>query len=245
MKETSSRKTAKTCLITGATSSMGTSISLTFAKNGYHLILTGRNEKKLRQVKSLIKAKSGDSPTIIAANLTNYSNVQQIITTVKENGTIDTIVHCAGVWHSKETAYYGIDFEDYDQDVIDDTLEVTLNSFMTITHGLIPLMKQNQGGSIIAITGTFENGAAGWLPYYTSKQALEAYCKGLSDELADAGIRVNCISPSDTNTTAYRKFFPDEAQNSLNPQEISNFALFLASEKAKYITGSSTVMKKY
>ena len=74
------------------------------------------------------------------------------------------------------------------------------------------------GSKIINISGTFESGAKGWLPYYVSKKAIENLTVGLSQELRDKQIQVNCISPSDTLTESYQKFFPEYA----TPEDCSN-----------------------
>lgn len=231
--------------ITGATSDIGMAIANKFAAHGYNLIITGRKNTLLQSIKEKITKEHHVTAHAITADLCDRYDITNIVNKINNIGRIDVFIHCASVWHSDEKAYFGINYEDYQEDLISDTMDVTLNSFMTITYALTPLFKKQNSGSIIAITGTFENGANGWLPYYTAKQSLEIYCKGLSDELFCDGIQVNCISPSDTNTTAYRQFFPDDAKNGLDPNEISDFALFLASEKAKHITGSCTVLKKY
>lgn len=99
------------------------------------------------------------------------------------------------------------------------------------------------GSSVINISGTFENGAKGWLPYYVSKKAIEDFTVGLSEELEDKGIRVNCISPSDTATEAYKKYFPEYIDESVDPSEIADFALKLVKDETMG-SGRIEVVKK-
>lgn len=91
-----------------------------------------------------------------------------------------------------------------------------------LSHALIPLIPT--GSSIINLSGTFENGGKGWLPYYVSKRAIEDLTIGLADELKDKGINVNYVSPSDTATDEYKRFFPEDAEGGRrdsNPQHLA------------------------
>ena len=111
-----------------------------------------------------------------------------------------------------------------------------------LVHGLLPLMPER--GKILNISGTFTNGAKGWLPYYVSKKAIEDLTVGLSEELADKKIQVNGISPSDTATAAYKKYFAEYLDEAIEPKLIAKQAVFLCSNEADDITGKIFVMKK-
>jgi len=97
---------------------------------------------------------------------------------------------------------------------------------------------------IINLSGTFENGAKGWLPYFVSKRALEDLTIGLAEELKDKDIQVNAISPSDTATKAYKKYFPQYINEAIGPEEIAKCALYLCSPEADIVTGKVFVLKK-
>ena len=79
---------------------------------------------------------------------------------------------------------------------------------------------------MINLSGTFENGAKGWLPYFVSKRAIEDLTLGLAQELEEKDIQVNCISPSDTATEAYAKFFPQYMNDAIEPSEIAKNCWF-------------------
>ena len=93
------------------------------------------------------------------------------------------------------------------------------------------------------LSGTFENGAKGWLPYYVSKRAMEDFTVGLAEELKEKGIQVNCVSPSDTATESYARFFPQYMDEAINPKEIAKKFVELAGVQNK-TTGKIIVMKK-
>ena len=94
-----------------------------------------------------------------------------------------------------------------------------------------------QGANIINISGTFENGAKGWLPYYVSKRGMEDLTLGLSQELKGKQININCISPSDTATEEYIKYFPEDAVDANKPEDIANEVVNLinSNETGKFV----------
>ena len=102
----------------------------------------------------------------------------------------------------------------------------------------------SKGGRIINISGTFESGAKGWLPYFVSKKAIEDLTIGLAEELKEKNILVNAISPSDTSTDAYKKYFPQYLPDAISPDNIAKFAVHLCSLETKNITGKVFVLKK-
>jgi NAD(P)-dependent dehydrogenase (short-subunit alcohol dehydrogenase family) len=85
-----------------------------------------------------------------------------------------------------------------------------------------------KGSSIVNLSGTFENGAKGWLPYFASKRALEDFTLGLAEELRGKGIRVNCVSPSDTATEEYQKYFPEDARDASTPEQVAKLVVDVA-----------------
>jgi len=152
---------------------------------------------------------------------------------------VDVLVNAAAIWHGKDELYAGKDLQIFDQKVILDTYTVGFTALTLLIHGLLPVM--GKGSSIANISGTFENGAKGWLPYFASKRALEDFTLGLAEELKDKGIRVNCVSPSDTATEAYIKYFPEDAKDANSPEDV---AKLVADVCEKDETGKFWVIKK-
>ena len=107
-----------------------------------------------------------------------------------------------------------------------------------LIHGLLGILGR---GKIINISGTFENGAKGWLPYYASKRAIEDLTIGLSEELKEKQIDVNCISPSDVATEEYVKYFPEDAKNANTSEDIAKKVLEFCTTNQ---TGQIVVMKQ-
>ena len=234
----------KFALVTGASTGIGRAIAVEFAKEGAVVGLVARSSDGLNETLKLVN-KAGGKGEIFQIDLRDVKQIQNLAKKIKEKWKkVDILVNVAGIYHGKEKAYSGIDFEKYSTEEILETYEVGINAPTFLSHQLIPLM--GKGSKIINISGTFESGAKGWLPYFVSKKALEDLTVGLSQELRDKQIQVNCISPSDTLTEAYKKFFPEYAkeENCVKPEDVAHLATFLASGEADNITGQIIVIKQ-
>ena len=232
----------KTALITGASTGIGKSIALKMGDSGFKVLLIARSIEKLTKLKNEIEFKGGQAEVCVT-DLSDINSINKLITEIKSKySKIDLICNVAGIWHSDSKVFAGTEFSKFDQKTILDTYTVGLTAPTLIVHGLVDLMPK--GANIINISGTFENGAKGWLPYYSSKKALEDFTFGLADELKGNEIKVNCISPSDTVTEEYKKWFPEYIDEAILPHQIADYVLKLVSDKALE-SGTSRVLKKF
>ncbi len=149
----------------------------------------------------------------------------------------DALIHVAGVWHSEKEALADKNLEQFSPEQIIETMNVGVTSFMVLAAKVLPSMSER--GTIIGVSGTFNKGAKGWLPYYTSKRALEDFLVGLSQDYPK-GPRVYGISPADTATPAYKKFFPEYATEAQEPEAVAKVILELL-EGSEHKTG--TILK--
>src|SRR5260221_4938431 len=228
----------KTAIVTGASTGIGRAIAIQLAKEGATVGLIARSIDKLEETKKLVEEVGGKG-IVFPIDLSNLEQVNELIKDIKlKFEKIDILVNVAGIWHGKDEVYAGKDFETFDQKVILDTYMVGFTFPTLLIHGLLPLLAN---GKIINISGTFENGAKGWLPYYASKRAIEDLTIGLSEELKGKGINVNCISPSDVATPEYIKYFPEDAKNANTPEDIAKKVLDFASSDQ---TGQIVVLKQ-
>jgi NAD(P)-dependent dehydrogenase (short-subunit alcohol dehydrogenase family) len=232
----------KFAVVTGSSTGIGRAIAIELAKEGAFVALAGRSQDKLLKTKSLIVERDGQSGVFLG-DFTNLDSLEALIVLIKKRtDKVDILVNVAGVWHSENEVYAGKDFESFPKQIILDTYAVGLTAPTLLAHALIPLVPK--GGKILNISGTFESGARGWLPYYVSKKAIEDLTVGLAEELKDKGIQVNAISPSDTATEAYKKYFPQYISEAIDPGEVAKYAAYLCSSEANGITGKVFVMKK-
>lgn len=233
----------KIAIITGASTGIGKAVAYEFAKHNVVTYLVARSHEKLLKIQQNL---GKENSVTFTTDLSDIGSINKLIKDIKEIGETDTdeisyLINIAGIWHGKDKAYSGIPFEDYiHQDVILDTLNVGIVAPMILCNTLIPEMAN--GSSIINLSGTFENGANGWLPYYVSKRAIEDFTVGLAEdtEVLNRKIKVNCVSPSDTNTEVYKRFFPEDAKNAQSPERVARFIYELTQ---KDVSGKVLVIK--
>lgn len=232
----------KIAIVTGASTGIGRAISIELAKKDTTVFLLARTGKRLKKTQKLIAEIRGKAEIFIT-DLSRINSINRTIIAIKnKTDTIDIIVNVAGVWHGKNEVYSGKDFETFNQKIILETYCVGITAPSLLVNTFIPLMPKK--GKILNISGTFESGARGWLPYFVSKRAIEDLTIGLAQELKEKNIQVNCISPSDTATEAYKKYFPQYLKEAIKPEEIAKFAAYLCSEESNEITGKIFVLKK-
>ena len=232
----------KFAIVTGSSTGIGRAIALELAKEGTFIALAGRTQDRLLKTKSLI-VENGGKAGVFLGDFTKLDSLETLIALIKQKTKkVDILVNVAGIWHGKDEVYADKEFESFSKQVILDTYTVGLTAPTLLAHAFISMMPK--GGKILNISGTFENGAKGWLPYYVSKKAIEDLTVGLAEELKDKKIQVNCISPSDTATEAYKKYFPQYIGEAIEPTTIAKYAVYLCSGEANGITGKVFVMKK-
>ncbi|MBI2620698.1 SDR family oxidoreductase [candidate division WWE3 bacterium] len=230
----------KYALVTGASTGIGRAIAIELAGEGAFVCLSARNKTKLEETKNLIQ-EIGGRCDVIPADLADLRGslfgLAEYVHGMALDG-LDILVNTAAIWHGINEVYADKNFEDFDESLIIDTLNVGILAPMLLTLSFASKMPKES--SVINISGTFENGAKGWLPYYVSKRAIEDLTVGLAEEFKYKGIKVNCISPSDTATEEYKKFFPDDAKGAQSPEEVAKATIELIK---KDVTGKVFVVK--
>ncbi len=236
----------KVVLITGATSGIGKVSALAFAKAGAKVVVSGRREAEGQAVVSEIKAAGGEA-TFVKADVAVEADVEALVAkTVATYGRIDVAFNNAGVEHS------GSVVEATEADyryVFDINVWGVLNS---MKHE-IPVMLKQGGGVIINTSSAVGHVAmAGASIYVASKHAVEGLTKAAALEYAKQGIRVNAVAPAAIETDMMNRFTGGGSEEALTymrtlhpvgrlgrSEEIANAVLFLASDGASFITGTS------
>ena len=232
----------RSAIVTGASTGIGRAISIALGKEGAFVALIARNKVLLEETKILVN-KAGGGAEIFPTDLSQIDSINDLIRKIKKiTKKVDILLNVAGIWHGINEVYADKNLEFFSQKIIMDTFMVGTIAPTLLTHAFIPLMPK--GSRIINISGTFENGAKGWLPYFVSKRAIEDLTIGLSQELENKNIFVNAISPSDTATEAYQKYFPQYIKDAISPSEIAKFVIHLCSEETNGVTGKVFVLKK-
>jgi 3-oxoacyl-[acyl-carrier protein] reductase len=231
--------TGKVALITGATGGIGEEIATTFYNQGATVILTGRKEEVLLNLKN----KLGERAFAIPADLSKEGATKSLIEeALKVAGKIDILINNAGL--TRDTLMMRMKDEDW-QSVIDVNLTA---SFKLAREVLSPMMK-NRFGRIINITSVVGwMGNAGQANYCATKAGLTGMSKALAMEVASRGITVNCIAPGFIST-AMTDVLSDDIKAKMMEQipvkrfgstkDIADTAVFLASDESSYITGQT------
>ncbi len=213
-----------TALITGISSDIGMAIGDALQKSGWEVMGLTHEDMDLSKLENVSFAADRLRDGILK---------------------IDALIHVAGLWHydaaaKKDddlpggTVHVNRDLEDYSAQEIADTMNVGVTSFMVLTAKLLPNIARD--GCIIGISGTFDKGASGRLPYYTSKRALEDFIQGLAQDYPH-GPYAYGISPADTATTAYAKYFPENLDKAQLPEAIGKLVAMLVTPSENYKSG--------
>jgi NAD(P)-dependent dehydrogenase (short-subunit alcohol dehydrogenase family) len=230
-------------LITGPLTGIGRATAVAFAKEGASIVASGRREAEGKALEAELRS-LGAEAAFIRADVRHDDEVRNLVDqTVARFGRIDSAVNAAGT-------------EGQPGPLIDQGSESYAATFDTNVLGTLLSLKhelrvmQAQGhGSIINISSTFgHEGAAGAALYAASKHAVEGLTKSAALEGARSGVRVNAVAPGPTETGMLNRFTGTAARKAAlaktvplgrvgEPGEIARVAVFLASEKASFITG--------
>jgi NAD(P)-dependent dehydrogenase (short-subunit alcohol dehydrogenase family) len=230
-------------LITGALSGIGRATALAFAKDGAQIVVSGRRETEGKALEAELRSLGADA-AFIRADVRDEDEVRSLVDqTVARFGRVDAAVNAAGT-------------EGQPGPVIDQTAESYAATFNTNVLGTLLSMKhelrvmQAQGrGSIVNISSTYgHEGAAGASVYVASKHAVEGMTKSAALEAASSGVRINAVAPGPTETGMLNRFTRTAERKAAllktvplgrvgEPDEIARAVVFLASDKASFVTG--------
>ena len=230
----------KTALVTGASRGIGKAIALGLAKEGANVVVNYSNSgKKAEDVVNEIK-KLNSKSIALKADVSNFDEVKRMIESTKKIfKKVDILVNNAGIIRDRTLKKMSI--EEWNR-----VININLNGVFNVTKLVLPLM--DVGGRIINISSVVgQNGNFGQCNYSASKAGIIGFSKSLAKELGKKKITVNVIAPGyiKTDITKDIPFFKKKILKYIIPlreegvpEDIANVAVFLASEKARYMTGS-------
>lgn len=235
----------KAVIVTGASSGIGAAIAVEIAGAGARVLLVGRDPGRLEDTRTRI-ADGGGTGTAMEADVTDAQAPARIVEAALDRiGGIDVLIHAAGIFWPKP--FGETTLEDFDRQ-----WEVNVRAPFALTQAAMPHL--GQGASVIFISSIaghvgFPNSSA----YCATKGAIELLTKALTLELAQTGIRFNCIAPGNIRTPMNEHLLADptyeQAMLAATPSgrigiadEVAPAALFLASDASRYIHGVSLLV---
>ena len=179
----------KIVLITGATSGIGLACARKFAENGDRLILTGRNENRLADIRKELVGKGADVLTLLDVRNREKAS-ESIVSLPAEWRDIDVLVNNAGLALGLEPEYEGC-FDDWET-----MIDTNIKGLLTMTRLVVPGMVQRNRGHIINVGSVAGDAAyAGGNVYCATKAAVKALSDGLRIDVANTAIRVTNLKP--------------------------------------------------
>ncbi len=232
----------KTCIVTGGSSGIGLSIVQLFLANNYQVFNL-----------DLQKSKFGEH---CQCDITNLEQVTSIVSEVAQANPIDVLVSNAGI-------HFSANIENTSEAELDKVFSINVKGAFAAIKAVLPSMKSKKNGSIILISSDQALiGKQNSFAYNLSKTALASIAKTTALDYASFNIRANAVCPGTIETPLYHQAIDNYCQQSGadkaeihqeeaklqplgrlgQPEEVAELVLFLASDKAKFITGSLQVI---
>ena len=228
----------KTILVTGASSGIGRGIAIACSKMGATVIINGRNEQRLAETMTEMQ---GEENLSLAADLSDSNSLTGMVSRLPK---LDGIVHCAGIGQR-------VLCKQLQEADLDTMMDVNFKAPVMLQTEILKQKKINKGASIVFIASiASDSPSIGNAVYSASKGAIISYANCLALELAPRLIRVNCILPAMIWTDLILKggiteeeLKEDEKKYPLKrygkPEDIANLSIYLLSNAAAWMTGSS------
>ena len=231
----------KIALITGGDSGIGRAVAIAFAKEGADVAIAYLNEHDdAKETKQKVE-QEGRRCVAIAGDIGDEAFCQQAVQqTVDELGKLDILVNNAAEQHPQDS------IEKISAEQLERTFRTNIFSMFYLTKAVLPHLQP--GSAIINTTSvTAYKGSPQLLDYSSTKGAIVAFTRSLSQSLIEKGIRVNGVAPGPIWTPLIPATFPEEKVESFGaqvpmqragqPEEIAPSYVFLASDDASYMAG--------
>ena len=229
----------KTVFLTGSTGGIGKEIAFQMSSLGAKMILTGTNEERLKNLSN----KLPNENDYIVSDLNNSQNIEDLTNQIIERGyLIDILINNAGI--TKDNLFLRMKEDEWAS-----VLNINLHSTVLLTQKIIKGMIKRKTGRILFITSIIgHSGNSGQSNYSASKAGLVAFSKSIAAEVASRGITVNCVAPGFIKSPMTDRLTEDQQNLILKnipasrfglPSDVATACIYLSSDEASFITGST------
>ena len=226
-------------VITGGATGLGYAIAQRLLQSGGSVTLWDRDEAGASQAAS----KLGPKATSVAVDVAVHESVQRATqATLKQSGRIDALVNSAGITGPNTKLW------EYPVEAWRQVMDVNLHGLFHCCREVVPAMRDAGYGRIVNIASVAgKDGNPNASAYSASKAAVIALTKSLGKELADTGVRVNCITPAAVKTGMFAQMSEQHIQFMLSkipmgrfgtPEEIAAMVAWLCTEECSFSTGA-------
>ena len=237
----------KVALVTGASSGIGRAVALRFAEEGALVTLVGRARPALSEIAAEIKAGGGEGFAVVA-DVTDERDAERVVReTIDDFGALDVLVNAAGILANGTV-------ETTSLAAWDEMLDVNLRAVFNLMRLAVPHLAERRGNVVNVSSVTGLRAFPGVLAYCVSKAGVDQLTRCAALELAPRGVRVNAVNPGVVVTEVHRRggMSDENYANFLEHSktthplgrvgeaaEVAELILFLASERAAWITGAT------
>ncbi len=234
---------ARVVVVTGAARGIGREIAACFAAEGARLVLADLDDAALQAPRSELAERGSETLAVVGDVCTEPGAHGLIDASVSAFGHIDVLVNNAGRWIIKSV-------EETSTEEWDLQLATNLRSLYLLCRRAIPALRAARGASVINLASMAATRfTVPHIAYASSKAGVVAFTRDLAVELAPDRVRVNAVAPGPIDTSGFVDKMDAEARERYlqglllgragTPRDIANAVLFLASERASYITGAT------
>jgi len=247
----------KVAMVTAASRGLGRAVAAELAREGARLVICARQEGPLEAAAQAIREATGADVVAVPADVTDPAGVERVVEAARARfGHIDILVTNAG--GPPPGRFLELAPADWEAAV-----QLTLMSVVRLCYAVVPTMRAQRSGSIVAMTSvSVKQPLPNLILSNSLRMAVVGLVKTLSDELAPDGIRVNAVCPGWTRTERVVQLLQDRAARNgttvdaeeakitaaiplgrmATPEEVARAVTFLASPAASYITGISLLV---
>jgi NAD(P)-dependent dehydrogenase (short-subunit alcohol dehydrogenase family) len=226
-------------VVTGGATGLGLAIAQRLVQSGGSVTLWDRDESAAQQAAAALGAQAG----AVQVDVSDHASVQAAVAQTRMQADhVDALVNCAGITGPNTKVW------DYPVDAWRQVMDVNLHGLFYCCREVVPLMREQGYGRIVNIASVAgKDGNPNASAYSASKAAVIALTKSLGKELADTGVRVNCVTPAAVKTAIFDQMSEEHIRFMLSkipmgrfgtPEEVASLVAWLCTEECSFSTGA-------